>query len=77
MQFIRIVRYFGSINVDIYLTRNLQPVIGPIHMSLNHHGSWMGTKFITPELSCRFQLVCGHVLVVGAWLGVAVVFGRL
>lgn len=61
----------------IYLTHNFQPVIGPIHMSLNHHGSWMGTEFITPELSCRFQLVYGHVLAVGSWLGVAVVFDRL
>jgi len=77
MQFIRTVCYFDSIGADVYLTRNFQPVIGPIHMSLNHHGSWTETKFITLELSCLFQLVCARVLVVGSWLGVAVIFSRV
>lgn len=39
MEFIQTVRYFDTINTDTCLTRTLQPVIGPIHMILNHHGS--------------------------------------
>ena len=60
--------YFDSTGVEIYLTRNFQPVIGPIHTSLSHPGSWRETKFITLELSWRFHLVCARVLAVGSWL---------
>lgn len=59
---------FDSTSVEIYLTRNRQPVIGQIHMSLSHPGSWRETKFITLELSWRFHLVCARVLAVGSWL---------
>lgn len=37
----------------------------------------MGTKSVTPELSCRFQQVYGHVQAVGSWLEVTVVLCRL
>jgi len=66
-------REFDSTSVGIYFTRNLQPVIGPIHMSLSRPGSWRETKFITLELSWRFHLVCGRALAVGSWLEVAVI----
>lgn len=75
MPFIWTVSYFDTTGVEIYLTRNLQPVIGLIHMSLSHPGSWRETRSITLGLSWRLHLVCARVLAVGSWLEVAVISG--